>query len=112
MRASLAVCIITCAGIAHAATDILSTLEREVAGKLSPFLSSRHGSYYIGGQSIAQVEPLTSLWPVTENETLGFMHPFFRDGRARGEAIVCDDVPGVQRAQREHRDLQGQLPRR
>ena len=34
------------------------------------------------------------MWNVRENETLGITHPFFRDGRARGEAIVCDEVTG------------------
>ena len=48
----------------------------------------------MGGQSLAQNSPLTSLWNVRENETLGFMHPYFRDGRARGIAIVCDEVTG------------------
>ena len=72
----------------------LTLLERDLAGKISPFLGSQKGSFYFGGQSGAQHTPLTSLWPVRENETLGFTHPFFRDGRARGEAIVCDEITG------------------
>ena len=31
-------------------------------------------------------------WLISEEETLGFTHPFFRDGRARGAAIVCDEI--------------------
>ena len=68
----------------------LDVLERDLAGLMSHFLAGRRGSFYIGGQSLAQTSPLTSLWDVLENETLGFTHPFFRDGRARGEAITCD----------------------
>ena len=74
--------------------DILALLERDVVGKVSPFLAGRRGSFYLGGQSLAQNSPLTSLWNVRENETLGFMHPWFRDGRARGIAIVCDEITG------------------
>ena len=73
--------------------DILGMLERD-AGKVSPFLAGRRGSFYMGGQSLAANNPLTSLWPVKENETLGFMHPYFRDARARGIAITCDEVTG------------------
>jgi hypothetical protein len=74
--------------------DVLALLERDLQGKMSPFLAGRRGSFYIGGQSLAQNTPLTSLWNVRENETLGFMHPYFRDGRARGIAIVCDEITG------------------
>ena len=74
--------------------DILGMLERDVQGKVSPFLAGRRGSFYMGGQSLAANNPLTSLWPVKENETLGFMHPYFRDARARGIAITCDEVTG------------------
>ena len=81
-------CLISAAGATD--PDILALLERDLQGKMSPFLAGRHGSFYIGGQSLAQNNPLTSLWNVRENETLGFMHPFFRDGRARGIAITCD----------------------
>ena len=74
--------------------DILGLLERDVQGKLSPFLAGRRGSFYLGGQSLPQNTPLTTLWNIPENETLGFMHPYFRDGRARGIAITCDEVTG------------------
>lgn len=85
---SVVTCLVSAAGASD--PDILALLERDLQGKMSPFLAGRHGSFYIGGQSLAQNNPLTSLWNVRENETLGFMHPFFRDGRARGIAITCD----------------------
>ena len=76
------------------APNILAMLERDVQGKMSPFLAGRRGSFYMGGQSLAANNPLTTLWNVRENETLGFMHPYFRDGRARGtgacNAVACD----------------------
>ena len=75
-------------------TDIVGLLERDLQGKMSPFLSGRKGSFYIGGQSLAQNSPLTSRWAIKENETLGFMHPYFRDGRARGIGITCDQLTG------------------
>ena len=59
--------------------DILAELEREVAGKMSPWLAGRHGSFYMAGQSFASNKPLTSLWPVRENETIGFMHVKLND---------------------------------
>ena len=80
--------------VAETPRDILSLLERDVAGKMSPWLAGRRGSFYMGGQSLAQTSPLTTLWNVMENETLGFMHPYFRDGRARGIAITCDELTG------------------
>jgi hypothetical protein len=76
------------------AADILALLERDMAGKMTPWLAGRRGSFYMGGQSLAANNPLTSLWNVRENETLGFMHPYFRDGRTRGGAIVCDEITG------------------
>jgi hypothetical protein len=74
--------------------DILALLERDLQGKMTPWLAGRRGSFYMGGQSLAQNNPLTSLWDVRENETIGFMHPYFRDSRARGIAIVCDEITG------------------
>jgi hypothetical protein len=87
-------CFLVCFTQAHGSTDILAMLERDVQDKMSPFLAGRHGSFYIGGQSLAQNSPLTSLWNIRENETLGFTHPYFRDARTRGLAIVCDEVTG------------------
>ena len=54
---SMVLCSINAAG----AADILALLERDLQGKISPFLAGRHGSFYIGGQSLAQNRPLTSL---------------------------------------------------
>jgi hypothetical protein len=87
--------ILALACLAPASTQTpLDVLERDLAGKMSPFLGSQHGSFYIGGQSLAANNPLTTLWNVRENETIGFTHPWFRDGRARGEAIACDAITG------------------
>ena len=76
------------------APDILAMLERDLQGKMTPFLAGRRGSFYLGGRSLAQNSPLTTLWNVRTNETLGFRHPYFRDGRARGIAITCDELTG------------------
>ena len=52
---------------------------------------------------------------MTENETLGFRHVFWRDGRARGEGIVTDDITGTGHSYwgwefwRKTRVLQGDL---
>jgi len=61
-------------------TNYCEMLARDVAGRQHGFLAGNH-LYYIGGQCDAQ-------WHVTEHETLGFTHPMFRDGRARGHGIV------------------------
>lgn len=81
------------AAAAPAQWDACSFLEREMAGRMTPFLSGRRGAMYFAGQSLAGGEE-SPVWPVRENETLGITHAFFRDGRARGEAIVCDEVSG------------------
>jgi len=60
--------------------DYCSLLARDIAGKQHGFLGGNH-LYYIGGQC-------NDRWGVTEHETLGFTHPMFRDGRARGHGIV------------------------
>lgn len=49
----------------------LELLERELAGVMTPFLGSQHGSFYMAGQSVAATNPVTSVWPVKENETIG-----------------------------------------
>lgn len=78
-------------------TDICAILEQETQGKVTPFLSSRHGIYYLAGQSVPPnpVKDPRMLWVVNENETLGFTHPFLHDGRARGEGIVTDRITGT-----------------
>ena len=55
-------------------------LARDIAGKQHGFLAGNH-LYYVGGQS-------DTKWRTKEHETLGFTHPMFRDGRARGHGIV------------------------
>jgi len=61
-------------------TDYCEMLARNIAGRQHGFLAGNH-LYYVGGQCDAE-------WHVTEHETLGFTHPMFRDGRARGHGIV------------------------
>ena len=76
--------------------DICAFLEQEVAGKVTPFLGSKHGIYYVAGQSHSPEPPDSrTLWETRENETLGFTHAFLRDGRSRGEGIVTDRVTGT-----------------
>lgn len=55
-------------------------LARDIAGKQHGFLAGNH-MYYVGGQS-------TTKWRTREHETIGFTHPMFRDGRARGHGIA------------------------
>eukprot|EP01079_Euglenida_sp_SAG-EU17-18_P006421 gene6421-6199_t len=44
--------------------DMAAMLERDLQGKMTPFLASQKGFYYLGGHSLAQSVPQTSLWPV------------------------------------------------
>jgi len=55
-------------------------LARDIQGIQHGFLAGKH-LYYCAGKT-------NPYWKVTENETLGFTHPMFRDGRARGYGIV------------------------
>jgi len=61
-------------------TDYCAMLARDIAGRQHGFLAGDH-LYYIGGQC-------DTKWRTTEHETIGFTHPMFRDGRARGHGIV------------------------
>jgi len=61
-------------------TDYCEMLARDIQGKGHGFLAGNL-LYYVGGQADAE-------WNIIENETLGFTHPFFRDGRARGIGIA------------------------
>ena len=61
-------------------TDYCHMLARDIAGKQHGFLAGNH-LYYVGGAS-------DTKWRTKEHETLGFTHPMFRDGRARGHGIV------------------------
>jgi len=81
------VCLLTllcslgyCQADAPAETDYCAMLARDIAGKQHGFLAGNH-MYYVGGQS-------TTKWKTREHETIGFTHPMFRDGRARGYGIV------------------------
>lgn len=63
-------------------TDYCGMLARDIQGKAHGFLAGNL-MYYIGGQTNVN-------WDVTEHETLGFTHPYFRDGRSRGHGIVTN----------------------
>ena len=69
-----------CAAAAPPETDYCALLGRDIAGRQHGFLAGNH-LYYVGGQS-------TAKWKTREHETLGFTHPMFRDGRARGHGIT------------------------
>ncbi len=62
--------------------DYCKMLARDIAGRQHGFLAGNH-LYYVGGASDAK-------WRTREHETLGFTHPMFRDGRARGHGIADD----------------------
>lgn len=68
-------------------TDYCALLARDIQGIQHGFLAGKH-LYYCGGKA----DP---FWKVTENETLGFTHPLFRDGRARGYGMVTDAQSGT-----------------
>ena len=69
-------------------TDYCKMLERDIEGEHHGFLAGNK-MYYVAGMSPAEWDRMT------ENETLGFTHPIFRDGRARGFGIVDDAETGV-----------------
>jgi len=60
--------------------DYCAMLARDIAGRQHGFIAGNH-MVYVGGQC-------TATWRVREHETIGFTHPMFRDGRARGHGIV------------------------
>ncbi len=60
--------------------DYCKMLARDIAGKQLGFLAGNH-LYYVGGQA-------DTKWRTKEHETIGFTHPMFRDGRARGHGIA------------------------
>ena len=60
--------------------DYCQMLERDIQGKMYSFLAGNH-MYYIGGK-------VNEYWEPVYSETLGFSHPLFRDGRARGYGIA------------------------
>jgi len=60
--------------------DYCEMLARDVEGKQYSFIAGNH-MYYIGGK-------VDEKWRPREHETIGFTHPMFRDGRARGFGIA------------------------
>jgi len=61
-------------------TDYCKMLARDIEGKQYAFIAGNH-MYYIGGK-------VDTKWRPREHETIGFTHPMFRDGRARGFGIA------------------------
>lgn len=62
-------------------TDYCEYLERDINGEQYGFLAGNK-VYYVAGAGGADYRDITEL------ETIGFTHPMFRDGRARGFGIV------------------------
>ena len=60
--------------------DYCKMLERDIQGKMYSFIAGNH-MYYIGGK-------VNEYWKPVYSETIGFSHPMFRDGRARGYGIA------------------------
>ena len=60
--------------------DYCEMLARDIEGKMHSFIAGNH-MYYIGGK-------VSPEWRHRNHETLGFTHPMFRDGRARGFGIA------------------------
>ena len=68
-------------------TDYCEMLERDIQGEHYGFIAGNK-LYYVAGSFGAYWD---EFW---EPETLGFTHPLFRDGRARGNAIVQSEIGG------------------
>lgn len=64
--------------------DISKMLERDIEGQMYSFMAGNR-MYYIGGK-------VNETWDHVYHESLGFSHPMFRDGRARGFGVA--DGPG------------------
>ena len=60
--------------------DYCQMLERDIQDKMYSFMAGNK-MYYIGGK-------VDEYWRPVHSETIGFTHPMFRDGRARGYGIV------------------------
>ena len=68
-------------------SDYNEMLERDIQNEHYGFIAGNK-LYYVAGS-------FGAYWhEFIESETLGFTHPLFRDGRARGNAIVQDTVGG------------------
>ena len=61
-------------------TDYCEMLSRDIEGKQYSFIAGNK-MYYIGGK-------VNEYWQPVRHETIGLMHPIFRDGRARGFGIA------------------------
>ena len=61
-------------------TDYCQMLGRDIEGKQYSFIAGNK-MYYIGGK-------VDEYWRPVYHETIGLMHPIFRDGRARGYGIA------------------------
>ncbi len=67
--------------------DYCEMLQRDIQGEHYGFIAGNK-LYYVAGSFGAYWH---EFW---ESETLGFTHPLFRDGRARGNAIVQSEIGG------------------
>ncbi|MCH2036068.1 MAG: hypothetical protein MK120_03865 [Puniceicoccaceae bacterium] len=76
---------VNCVNIAPPFTDYCSMLSQEIQGKKHGFLAGNK-TYYIGG--------FTPSWYISENDTIGFTHPFHNDLRSRGYGMVQDPETG------------------
>ncbi|MBB6463645.1 LamG-like jellyroll fold domain-containing protein [Flammeovirga kamogawensis] len=63
-------------------TDYCEMLSRDINKEHYGFIAGNK-MYYVAGAGQAEYENITEL------ETIGFTHPMFRDGRARGQGIVA-----------------------
>ncbi len=70
-------------------TDYCKFLERDINGAQYGFVAGNK-LYYVAGSGGAEYRN------ITEYETLGFTHPMFRDGRARGYGIVDAEKADVE----------------
>ncbi len=68
--------------------DYCKMLERDIEGQHHGFLAGNK-LYYVAGMSPAEWDHMF------ETETIGFTHPIFRDGRARGFGIVEEEATGT-----------------
>ena len=68
-------------------TDYCTLLEHDINAVETGFLAG-NGLFYVGG-----IEG--DRYNITENETLGFTHPFWRDGRCRGQGIATNALCGI-----------------
>ena len=68
-------------------TDYCAMLEHNINGIETGFLAG-NGLFYVGGIEGDQ-------YNIIEHETLGFTHPFWNDGRCRGQGVATNVLSGV-----------------